>query len=120
MPRKNVAIRLSSITCSHIRPYEDSDDLKTKTFIDDLKGWAKISNELYIWHYSIGFSHYAMPFPDFKEMADSIRLFQHNSVQGILVEGSWNSEGGSDADLRSYYTAKLLWNPDQDAPAPDR
>ncbi len=49
-----------------------------------------------------------MPFPDFRELAASIRLYQHNSVQGILEEGSWNTEAGSDSDLRAYYMAKLL------------
>ncbi len=56
----------SSITCSDVRPYNESDDLKTQTFIDDLKGWSKISDELYIWHYCTGFfplSHALSRFP---------------------------------------------------------
>ena len=32
-----------------------------------LRGWAAITDTLYIWHYTVNFSHFPMPMPDLDE-----------------------------------------------------
>ena len=109
-PRPNVRIRLCPIGVCEAHPYEQCP--RSAYFLRNLKTWAAITNQLYIWHYNTNFSHYLTPFPDFDELAADIPLYQRSGVVGIFLEGSYEAGGGGEnAELRSYITARLLWNP---------
>jgi hypothetical protein len=112
-PRPNVRIRLCPIGVCEAHPYEQCP--RSAYFLRNLKAWAGITKQLYIWHYNTNFSHYLAPFPDFDELAADIPLYQRNGVAGIFLEGSYEPGGGGEnAELRSYITARLLWNPQTD------
>jgi hypothetical protein len=107
-PLPNVRIRLCPIGACEAHAYERCE--YDRYFLDHLHDWAKITNQLYIWHYVTNFSHYLMPFPDFDELAADIPLYKGNGVVGIFLEGD-SSPGAENAELRSYVMARLLWNP---------
>lgn len=118
VPRKNVRVRLCPIAVCEAHPYEKCAHPKTVQFVKNLRAWAAITDTLYIWHYNINFAHYLMPFPDFEQFPDSTRLYKRSGVKGIFFEGAYGAGGGSsDAELRSYVMAKLLWDPSLDANA---
>jgi hypothetical protein len=109
-PRPNVRIRLCPIGVCEAHPYEQCP--RSAYFLKNLKAWAQITNQLYIWHYNTNFSHYLSPFPDFDELAADIPLYQRNGVVGIFLEGAYpRGGGGENAELRSYVMARLLWDP---------
>ena len=111
-PRKNVRIRLCPINVCQAHPYDHDDFPASKAFASNLAAWAKITDTLYIWHYNTDFAHYLMPFPDFNQCPESIRLYRKSGVRGIFFEGAYaNGGGGSDAELRSWVMAKRMWNP---------
>ncbi len=115
-PLPNVRVRLCPINVCEAHPYETDTHPNTIAFMSRLKSWAAITNTLYIWHYNIDFGHYLMPFADFVQFPDSIRLYKRSGVKGIFFEGDYApGGGGSDAELRSWVMAKLLWNPKLDA-----
>jgi hypothetical protein len=107
-PLPNVRIRLCPIGVCEAHPYERCNH--DRYFLDHLEAWAKITDQLYIWHYVTNFAHYLMPFPDFDELAADIPLYKKNGVVGIFLEGD-ASPGGENAELRSYVMARLLWDP---------
>jgi hypothetical protein len=111
-PRPNVIIRLCSIECSFSRPL---DDPRNKDFLDDLEGWSKIANRLFIWDYTTDFSHYIQPHPNYGVLGPNIRLFIKNNVRGIFEQGAYQSWGSEMAEMRAWMLAKLLWNPALDA-----
>ena len=118
VPRKNVRVRLCPIACCEAHPYESCSAAPNKAFLELLKGWGAITDTLYIWHYNTDFAHYLMPFPDFDEFPAEARLYKMLGVKGIFFEGAYApGGGGSDAELRSWVMARLLWNPDQDSDA---
>ena len=109
-PLPNVRIRLCPIGACEAHPYEDCKD--DAYFMNHLRAWSKITNQLYIWHYVTNFSHYLLPFPDFDELAADIPMYRKNGVVGIFLEGAYaEGGGGENAELRSYLMARLLWNP---------
>jgi hypothetical protein len=109
-PLPNVRIRLCPIGACEAHPYEDCKD--DAYFMNHLRAWSKITNQLYIWHYVTNFSHYLLPFPDFDELAADIPMYGKNGVVGIFLEGDFaDGGGGENAELRSYVMARLLWNP---------
>jgi len=111
VPRKNVLVRLCSIECCFSHPLETCP--VNASFRDDIVGWSKKTNRLYIWDYVTDFPHYIMPFPNWDVLAPNIRFFVNHGVEGIFEEGNYSAGGGGEmAELRAYVLAKLLWNPD--------
>ena len=109
-PRKNVVIRLCSIECCFAHDFQHCP--KNVSFVEDLEGWAAISPHLYIWDYVVNFSHYVMPYPNFRVLQPNIKSFRDNKAIGIMEQAAYQSRGGEFAELRAYLIAKLLWNPE--------
>lgn len=117
-PRRNVRVRLCPIACCASHPFESCDAPPTVAFLASLRLWAGLTDTLYVWHYNTDFAHYLMPFPDFDEFPAELRLYRANGVKGVFFEGDYApGGGGSDAELRSWVMARLLWNVHADADA---
>ena len=111
-PRPNVCVRLCSIECCFIHPL--ATDANNASFRDDIVGWSKICNRLYIWDYVINFAHSIMPFPNLYVLKPNIAFFIQNGVKGIYEEACYYTRGSEMAELRSYIMAKTLWDPKYD------
>ena len=108
-PRPNVLIRLSSIKCCQQHRYEHCP--RDMEFLKNMREWSKITNHLYIWHYSTIFPHYLMPFPDLHELGADIPMYKRNGVKGVFVEGDYAPGGGGWMDeLKAYLCAKMMWD----------
>jgi hypothetical protein len=110
-PLSNVRIRLCPIGACNGQPYEHC--VHNEYFLNHLRGWAKITNQLYIWHYATNFKHYLLPFPNFDELAADIPMYKKHGVVGIFMAAD-GEYGEENAELRSYVIARLLWNPTVD------
>jgi len=110
-PRRNVIVRLCSIECCFAHPLESSCEANRK-FADDIRGWSKIADRLYIWDYVTNFHNYMMPWPNFGVLGPNVRFFVKHHVRGLFEQGSYASGGGGEAaEMRAYVLAKLLWDP---------
>jgi hypothetical protein len=110
-PRPSVIVRLCSIECSFSRPLADE---RNRTFRDDLEGWSRICNRLYIWDYTTNFAHYVLPHPNLRVLGPNIRFFVDQGVKGVFEQGAYQSYGSEMAELRGWVLAKLLWDPSRD------
>jgi hypothetical protein len=114
-PRDNVRVRLCPIAACMAHPFETCAAPPTVQFMEHLRDWSALTRTLYIWHYNTNFGNYLLPFPDFEEFPADIRLYRRSGVKGVFLEGDYApGGGGSDAELRSYVMAKLLWDPSAD------
>ncbi|MFC2125240.1 DUF4838 domain-containing protein [Bacteroidota bacterium] len=109
-PRHNVVVRLCSIECCFSHDIESCS--RNKSFLQDLKGWSAMSQNLYIWDYVVYFQHYLMPYPNIRVLQPNIKTFQENNAIGIMEQADYESRGGEFAELRMYLISRLLWNPD--------
>ena len=110
-PRPNVIVRLCSIECSFSKPLADE---RNKKFRDDIVGWSKICNRLYIWDYTTNFRHYILPHPNLRVLGPNVKFFVNHSVKGLFEQGAYTSSGAEMAELRAWVLAKLLWDPTLD------
>ncbi|MCH7556248.1 MAG: DUF4838 domain-containing protein [Planctomycetes bacterium] len=110
-PRDNVIVRLCSIECSFSKPLADE---RNKEFRDDIVGWSKISNRLYIWDYTTNFRHHIMPHPNLRVLGPNVKFFADHNVKGIFEQGAYTTNGAEMAELRAWVLAKLLWDPKRD------
>jgi uncharacterized protein DUF4838 len=107
-PRPNVIIRLCSIECSFSKPLTDE---RNQKFRDDIIGWSKICDRLYIWDYTTNFRHYVLPHPNLRVLGPNVKFFVEHGVKGIFEQGAYQSYASEMAELKGWVLAKLLWNP---------
>lgn len=106
-PAANVYIMLSTIDAFRNQPLSQA--ASAAGFRNNLKRWAALTGNIFIWDYTVQFTHYLTPFPDLLQLQPNIQFFLDNKVKGIFEQGS--GETYSDlAELNSYLQAKLLWN----------
>lgn len=110
-PRHNVIVQLCSIECSFCRPLADE---RNKAFRDDIIGWSKICDRMYIWDYTTNFSHYVMPHPNLRVLGPNVKFFADHNVKGVFEQGAYQSYGSEMAELRAWVLAQLLWDPTRD------
>lgn len=110
-PRPNVIVRLCSIECNFAQPLYS---VANKAFADDIRGWSRLTQRLYIWDYCTNFAHYLQPQPDYFSLGQSIQWFASNGVKGVFEEGAYQSMGADMAEMKAWITAQLLWNPKLD------
>lgn len=113
-PRPNVIVRLCSIECSFSKPLADD---RNRAFRDDLVGWSKICDRLYVWDYTTNFAHYVLPHPNLRVLGPNVRFFVEHGVKGVFEQGAYQSTGSEMAELRAWVLAKLLWDPARDSDA---
>jgi len=100
-PRHNVCVRLCSIECCFGHPLETCDRVtgffvnnnktSSASFQQDLIGWGKICNRIYIWDYVTNYRYYWLPFPNFHVLGPNMQFFTKNGVKGVYEEGNHNS-----------------------------
>lgn len=112
-PRPNVIVRLCSIECCFTHPLESCPE--NAAFVNDIVGWSKICDRLYIWDYVTNFRHYLLPHPNLDVLEPNIRFFVAHNVKGIFEQGEYHTPGGEMLELRSYVIARLLRDPDYGA-----
>lgn len=111
-PRSNVIICLCSIECCFIHPLETCPD--NASFVEDIKGWNRICNRLWIWDYVINYAHSICPFPNLYVLKPNIQFYIKNGVKGIYEESCYFTKGSELQELRNYIIAKTLWDPNYD------
>lgn len=110
-PRPNVIVRLCSIECNFAFPL---DAPQNASFGDDIRGWSKLTNRLYIWNYTTDFAHYIQPQPDYYTLGPTIRFFVNHGAKGLFEQGAYQSNGGEMGELKAWVMAQLMWDPKQD------
>jgi len=111
-PRNNVVVRLCSIECCFAHDFKSCPE--NQSFLSDLKNWSALAPHLYIWDYVVNFSHYVMPYPNFKVLQPNIQTLRDNHSIGIMEQAAYQSTGGEFSELKAYLISRLLWNPDCD------
>ncbi len=114
-PRRNVLVRLCSIECCFAHPFTACPE--NASFVADMKAWAAVAPQIYIWDYVVNFSHYTMPYPNFRVLQPNLIFFRDHNAIGVMEQAAYQSRGGELAELRAYLIARLLWNPQCDVDA---
>ncbi|HSV74377.1 MAG TPA: DUF4838 domain-containing protein [Chthonomonadales bacterium] len=110
-PAPNVIVRLCSIECNFAEPLEHPSNA---AFADDIRGWNRVSDRLYVWDYVTNFAHYVMPHPNYFVLGPNVRFFHRHGVKGLFEQGAYQSHGSEMAEMRAWVLAQLMWNPYQD------
>ncbi|MDR2757004.1 MAG: DUF4838 domain-containing protein, partial [Planctomycetaceae bacterium] len=108
-PRKNVVIRLCTIECSFVQPLEAGE--QNKSLREDIEGWSKIADNLFVWDYITNFTAYMLPHPNLRVLAPNIRFFVDHHTIGLFEQGDVHCAAGDFVRMRNWVISHLLWNP---------
>lgn len=111
MPRRNVIIRLCHAGC-YFHGFEQCG--LGANLATNLADWSKLTENIFIWHYSTNFAHYIAPCQNLDGMVKDIRYYASHNVRGLMVQCDYESPGGELAELRQYLAAQLMWDPSRD------
>lgn len=111
-PRPNVQIQLCSIECCQTHAIDDPDCPRNPSFCDDLRGWGRICDNVYVWTYVTNFHNYLLPCPNLRVLGENIRFFHRNGVKGLFMQGP--APGAEMGDLRNYIISNMIWDPTRD------
>lgn len=115
-PASNVIVQLCSIECDASKPLDDPDSPENSVFAAELKGWAAISERLFLYDYVPNYRAWFRPHPNLHVIQPNLRFFAQNKVEGVFVSGCTEPKGAFTL-LRTYLIAKALWDPNVDADA---
>ncbi|MBQ7189578.1 MAG: DUF4838 domain-containing protein [Kiritimatiellae bacterium] len=110
--RHNVIVCLCSIECDFAFPIDKSAFHQNRKFIDDIEGWSKQTDQLFVWDYTTDFHCYTMPFPNVLALQDNIRFFKKNNVKLLFEQGAYQGRHGDFAELKGWLLSKWMWNPE--------
>ena len=110
-PLPNVNIMLCSIDADREVPL--TDNRSGMEFVNALKGWSQISDNIFVWDYGINFDNYLSPFPNIHVLQDNMLLFKNHHVTKHFSQIG-GAKGCNFAELRAYLVSKLLWNVEAD------
>ncbi len=111
-PRDNVIIRLCTDGYCRSHALYDPDCEKNASFINELLEWTAISDNVYIWDYTVNFSRSIPPFPNFGVLWKNMRFFAEHGIRGMFPQGNSTSERyGEFGELRAYLLAQLMMDP---------
>jgi len=113
-PRKNVFITLCSIECDFAHPLAAASNPENKAFRQDIEGWAKIAEKIYIWHYVGNRDHYLMPNAELDTLAGNMKFFADHKCAGVFNQGTHAGSATDMTMLKQWVLAKALWNPQAD------
>lgn len=122
-PSRNVCVCLCSIECcfTHpmrscrvpVRPFRHLVDWD-HPFQEDLEGWGKIAENLFVWDYTTNFRFYLTPNVNLHVLQDNIRYFLENGVTCLFEQGNSQARSGEFGELRTYLLTRLMWEPEGD------
>ncbi|MHB1001150.1 MAG: DUF4838 domain-containing protein [Armatimonadota bacterium] len=113
-PHKNVIIRLCHAGCFFHGFEECGLGANYAAYIGE---WSKLTDRIFIWHYATNFAHYISPNQNLSALVKDINYYASHNVNGLMVQGNYESSGGELAELRQYLSAQLMWNPSNDPKA---
>ena len=113
-PAPNVEVMLCTIELDRSRPIAEAPS--SASFVRDIRDWSRICGNLYLWDYTVNFSHQVSPFPNLRVLAPNIRFFVDRGVRKHFQQTN-TGPGHEWSELKSYLLARLLWDPKTDVDA---
>jgi hypothetical protein len=109
VPRHNVNVRLCGIECDFTESLSEASSVKNMAFVEDLKGWVRISSSLSIWDY-VSLSSANQPYPNYHVLDTNLRMYRDLGIEAVFCQGSVFALG----EMRAWTLCQLMWNVDAD------
>ncbi|MBR6918180.1 MAG: DUF4838 domain-containing protein [Clostridia bacterium] len=81
-------------------------------YMDMLKGWLELTDNIWFWYYMPVYFHFASPSPNLFNFWDDLKYLSELGVKGLYLEGfNWFWMDYNFEFMRVYLACKTLWDP---------
>lgn len=88
-------------------------DPLTEEYLEIVKKWIAITENVLVWHYAVDFVHFLLPFPNFRALYENAKIYHDLGVKGILYQATTQlGVYGEFEEFRNWFSYKVLWNTD--------
>ncbi len=108
-PADNVQIMLCTIELN--RSKSIASDSTSQSFVKDITDWGKLTQNIYLWDYTVDFANSVTPFPNLHVLQPNIQFLTRNGAFEHFQQTN-TMKGNEMSELKAYLLARLLWNPD--------
>ena len=114
--RPNVGIYYAPIAACYAHSLDDPQcEVNVKgRFVENLKGWASVTNTLMIHTYCFEYYDALFPFNDYGGLTGNYKLFKDIGMYGVKDETLQINDTSPFSALKLYIRSKMLWNTDND------
>lgn len=111
IPNKNVEVIFCIANYDRFYSFGEAKDEKSVLTYSSFKKWVKISNNVFIWDYTVNFFNTISPFPNIQTFQKTLQQFSNHKVKGVFMQGV-GEQVGEFSELKAYLLSKLLWDVD--------
>jgi len=108
-PADNVQIMLCTIELNRSKSIES--DPGSQSFVKDITEWGKLTQNIYLWDYTVDFANSVTPFPNLHVLQPNIQFLTRNGAFDHFQQTN-TMKGNEMAELKANMLARLLWNPE--------
>lgn len=110
-----VGVCYAPISACYTHAFGDNTCDKNIIINENIRGWASLTNNVFLYTYGTNFSYLTYPFNNWQFMADSFKFYEENNVRFLFDQSdSWNGVGPM-SEMRAYIRSKLSWDANYDA-----
>ena len=109
-PNPRIIVKYCTIDDCASHSYTDPNCPLNKEVYNNLRGWAELLDELYVWDYCANFSYTVSILPMFDVLRENYNFFKEVGVKGIFINGT-DGKNCEFENVRSYLIARLTWDP---------
>ncbi|WP_291051451.1 MULTISPECIES: DUF4838 domain-containing protein [unclassified Empedobacter] len=114
IPRKNIEIMFCIADYDRFYSFGEAKDEKSVITYNAFKKWSQVSDNIFIWDYTVNFFNTISPFPNIQTFQKTLKKFSDYKVKGVFMQGV-GEQVGEFAELKSYLLSKMLWNVNVDS-----
>lgn len=107
LPQHNITTLYCPIEMN--RGMSINSDPRSELFRTRIKNWKNFNPNLFLWDYTVQFTHYLSPFPNIHTFQDNLKFYKDQGVLGLFLQGYADIHGDF-SELRQYLLSKLLWD----------
>ena len=111
----NVCVRLAPIWSCFAHSFMDPECADNAKSSKMFEGWGAICDKIIAWNYNNYFMDYSLYFNNWSTVAKNFQTYYENNTIEMLDQGAVDTPETNFQALRIYLSAKLQWNPYQDA-----
>ena len=110
-----VGVCYAPITACYTHAFGDDTCEKNAIITENLRGWASLTDNIFMYTYGTNFRYLTFPFNNWKFMADTFKFYEENNVRFLFDQSdSWNGIGPM-SEMRSYVRSSLSWDASRNA-----
>ena len=73
--------------------------------------WEGVADSVAVWAYGVYFSEYLVPYNNFDQIVELIKVSADANANWMWIQGNWNTTQNTGFDsLKSYLISKLMWD----------